>query len=108
MEKAVYQYIDTVRKNKKLSYFQLADLMKMSKTGLYEGMKNKTLKLSTYIKICNALEIKPFNLDLEDNTPVKKTTTSEDGEDSLIYALDLLRDSVLIAINTHKKTKKNV
>ena len=108
MEDAVYQYIEAVRKNKKLSYFQLADLMKMSKTGLYEGIKNKTLKLSTYIKICNALEINPFNLDLDNNTPVKKITAFEDGEDSLIYALDLLKESVLIAINTHKKTKKNV
>jgi len=108
MEDAVYQHIEALRKYKKLSYDMLAQMSGLTKSGLYEGMKNKTLKLSTYIKICNALEINPFNLDLEDNTPVKKTTTSEDGKDSLIYALDLLRDSVLIAINTHKKTKKNV
>lgn len=108
MEESVYQHIENVRRYKKLSYDMLAKMSGLTKSGLYEGMKNKTLKLSTYIKICKALEINPFNLDLDNNTPVKKTTASKDGEDSLIYALDLLKDSVLIAINTHKKSKKVV
>lgn len=108
MEDAVYQHIENLRRYKKISFDMLAQMSGLTKSGLYEGLKNKTLKLSTYINICKALEINPFNLDIDNNISVKKTTVPEYGEDSLIYALDLLKESVVIAINTHKKTKKNV
>lgn len=62
MEHTLYQVIEDTREFKKISYKKLAEQVGLTTNGIFQGIKNRSLRLSTYLKICEALEIKPFKV----------------------------------------------
>lgn len=55
--------IKTKMKNEKLSYYQLADKVKIDQGNLYRVLnKNKDIRLTTLEKLIEALKIKPASI----------------------------------------------
>jgi transcriptional regulator with XRE-family HTH domain len=54
-----FSKLETLRKLKKLTYEELAEMIGMSKNGLNVAINNKDLKISTLEKLANVLGVKP-------------------------------------------------
>lgn len=65
----LFKFIKERMKEKKFSQFQLSEMIGINESTLIRNFQKKTeMSLSTYLKICGALELRPYLIPSEIDT----------------------------------------
>lgn len=65
----IFKFIKERMKEKKLTQLQLSEMIGINESTLIRNFQKRTeMTLTTYLKICGALELRPYLIPAEDDT----------------------------------------